>query len=1070
MQEILGGLETWTIDSSRQHYLIIGPRGIGKTCLLALIQHRVRQSGRLNRKVIPVSVAEDSYGIATVSDLLIEVVRILGEIENDQQMQEVYERLRFDDDEQRVVDLSLDALRQFQKKNQCGILLMIENLNRLLEKQIRQKPQIHLLRKIFIEEEWLLAICTSPTYLNAVTQPEEPLFEFFRVSLLAEFTYSEQEEMLRKKAKLQGNVAFNEYLDKFHSRLRALYHFTGGNPRLTAMLYDLVGNQSITNVAIELDLLLDQLTPFYQDRMKDIPEQEGKLLETMALLPEGCSPTRLAKESRLRPKIVRALLTRLERSGYVRREVRRRKQTVYIIPERFFRIWHQMNHSRAARGRIQYLLEFFAHWYATKYERSQVWKELTGQFESGLHKGDDDRIDDISEYMRFVVDVSKGGERIEREFDRLRQTTRLAARRDIDKDLSALDRKYSNEKEYFLHKGYFLAETLGWHDRAVQAFQTALNLKKNDLLASFNLAVALEKLGNTEQALAAYKRTATFLARRRGKKGVREAQQVLLQILREDSNPNMTRVAGYVLGRTGKNDLAGDLTMLLRTAEESWRRRHCATALGLMGSKAAVGTLIGVVENDPAPDVRGAAATALGRIRSEEAIQPLIALLQDRDDITSASAATALGRIGSNKAVEPLLTLLADREVTVRRSAAIALARIIGWKKSKRALERRLSLGDDDSRVFAATALGYSGSRRAIPHLIELLHDGEGYIRADAALALGFVGDMEESEILIEALSDRDPHVRANSAFALGRIGSPAAVVPLIHVLKDSNPNVRSNAALALGSLNALEAVKPLIRLLNSVNARVRESAAVALGKIPTPSTGTFLLRALCDQVHSVRTKAAIALGQLQFTEAIPELIKCLADEYNDVRASAAAALGELQSKEAVPALAFCLANDKTVLVRSSAAAALGAVGGPQAVRALLKSINDKARLVREGVVLALLRVASEHPLPQLLELRTILLGIIANRPPWNGISLGENFVKAAFKTANVDIISEVLELVQSLFRDNPLLWTPYVIALEYLRSKRDPSVLEKQHLEMREAVQLLVSVFDSDSRASEAA
>jgi DNA-binding MarR family transcriptional regulator len=249
---------------------------------------------------------------------------------------------------------------------------MVENVNRVLERQMRHKSEIHLLRKILIEEDWIMTICTSPTYLNAVTQPEQPLFEFFDVKLLAELTPEQQEQMLQKLAALEGNVAFENDLAKYRSQLRALYHFTGGNPRLTIMLYDLVANQSITDVKTELDLLLNQLTPFYQDRMKEVAEQEGKILETMALLPEGCTPTELAKEARMPGEHVRALLTRLEKAGYIRREERRRKRTIYIIPERFFRIWHQMNHSRAARGRVQYLLEFFASWYATNEEREQV--------------------------------------------------------------------------------------------------------------------------------------------------------------------------------------------------------------------------------------------------------------------------------------------------------------------------------------------------------------------------------------------------------------------------------------------------------------------------------------------------------------------------------------------------------------------------------------------------------------------------------------------------------------------------------------------------------------------------
>jgi len=383
LQEILGKLNRWQPGASRQHYLIIGPRGIGKTNLLMLIEHRIRQTPDLRRKWCPVSLSEESYSITRVTDLLIETLRILSGETGDVTIRKVYDQVRSDDNESRVMDLSLDALRRFHTSRGCGVLLMLENVNRILEQQVRSKSEIHLLRKILIEEDWLTLICTSSTYLSAVAEHEEPLFEFFQVQILSELTPDEQYLMLQKIASLKKDVESERYLKKFRSRIRALYHFTGGNPRLTIMLYDLVANQAVTDVTTELDLLLDQLTPFYQDRMKDISEQEGKLIETMALMPEGCTPTELARESRLPAKLVRAILTRLERAGYVRHEERRSKRTVYIIPERFFRIWHQMNHSRTARGRIQYLLEFFSNWYATREERDQIWNELLAKFQQG---------------------------------------------------------------------------------------------------------------------------------------------------------------------------------------------------------------------------------------------------------------------------------------------------------------------------------------------------------------------------------------------------------------------------------------------------------------------------------------------------------------------------------------------------------------------------------------------------------------------------------------------------------------------------------------------------------------
>jgi DNA-binding transcriptional ArsR family regulator len=381
LRELLERLARWQPGNSRQHDLFIGPRGIGKSHLLRLTEHRLRTDPAVRDKWVPIRLAEEFYGASRVSDLLLEALRLLSEEDVAKKLAAVYEDIRYDDDDDRVRDRCLDAFRAFHRETGRAVLLMIENLDRLLERQVRRKTEVHRLRRILMEEDWIVVFCTSPTYLNAISQPEEPFFEFFRIHSLAEMTPEEQQEMMRRLAATEQKPELDAYLKKYRSRLRALYHFTGGNPRLTVMLYDLVAHFQLDDVRSELDLLLDQLTPFYQDRMKEISEQEAKVLETMSLLPEGATPTELAREARLDAKSVRATMTRLERAGYVRREERRKKKTVYIVPERLFRIWHQMNHSRAACGRVQYLLEFFASWYATKEDRDHVWSELAAEFD-----------------------------------------------------------------------------------------------------------------------------------------------------------------------------------------------------------------------------------------------------------------------------------------------------------------------------------------------------------------------------------------------------------------------------------------------------------------------------------------------------------------------------------------------------------------------------------------------------------------------------------------------------------------------------------------------------------------
>jgi HEAT repeat protein/DNA-binding transcriptional ArsR family regulator len=704
LQEILGRLEQWRPGASRQHFLLIGPRGIGKTHVLSLVAHRISLSPRLNRLWLPLVFPEEAYRITKISDLLLQALGILCEETKDKEVTALYNQVRCDDDDVRVTDLVLDGFRKFSRQKGIGFLFLIENVNRILEQQIKDKSQVHLLRKILIEEEWIVTLCTSPTYLDAVVKEDEPLFEFFQVRFLAELSSAEQLEMLRKLAAHENNQAFRDYLQKYRSRLQALYHFTGGNPRLTIMLYDLVSYQAITDVQEELDGLLNEITPFYQGRMKDIGEQEGKIIETMALLAEGCTPTELAREARMEAKLVRAYLGRLEKAGYVRREERKEKKTVYIIPERLFRIWHQMNHSRASRGLISYLLEFFSTWYQTKEERDETWNDILGKMKAAAD-GDDERHENLSEYMNYIIAVSEGSERFEREFDMLRGVSLPKGMAVVEEELMRLDALYGTDWNYYIQKGYFYAKDLNRPDEALNAFHEASHLNPKDVIPLFNQALTLELLERKKEAKELYSKTAALILNQAGTNRIDSAEtfDALLTVLRDSQNKQAVRIASYILGNCGDHKIAESIIRILEGSSDHWRCQYCITATGFLKYQPAVPVLLKYLENSR-NNIRGSAATALGNIGSEKAVDSLIQALSDEARDVRGSAATALGNIGSEKAVDSLIMALSDKARDVRGSAASALGKI-GSEKAVDSLIKALSDEARDVRGSAGIAL-----------------------------------------------------------------------------------------------------------------------------------------------------------------------------------------------------------------------------------------------------------------------------------------------------------------------------------------------------------------------------
>jgi len=109
-----------------------------------------------------------------------------------------------------------------------------------------------------------------------------------------------------------------QQFDTLKPRLLAMHTLTGGNPRLIMMLYELIAQDNLNDIITRFHQLLDKITPFYQDRIKDLAAQERALLETIVLMrTELRTPVNIAKKFRKSRKQTSVLLKRMTEAGYL---------------------------------------------------------------------------------------------------------------------------------------------------------------------------------------------------------------------------------------------------------------------------------------------------------------------------------------------------------------------------------------------------------------------------------------------------------------------------------------------------------------------------------------------------------------------------------------------------------------------------------------------------------------------------------------------------------------------------------------------------------------------------------
>ena len=236
-------------------------------------------------------------------------------------------------------------------------------------------------------------------------------------------------EVIRLNLEWEGHQVILMNFEDLRPRLRALYQMTGGNPRLTVMLYEMIANESVTKVQDQFHLLLDRITPFYQGRLNDLAPGQRALLECLASMrDQEKTPAAIAAQMRMSQQETSSLLKRLTDAHYLRasEHPQDKRSRLYTIREGFFDIWLAMNLSRGARKRLPFLLEFFELFYPSVEDREEKRLQLR---ETLIEEGSID----AKTALDYLSEVGEKGEKAAAKFD----MARISARRgDADQMIS----------------------------------------------------------------------------------------------------------------------------------------------------------------------------------------------------------------------------------------------------------------------------------------------------------------------------------------------------------------------------------------------------------------------------------------------------------------------------------------------------------------------------------------------------------------------------------------------------------------------------------------------------------
>ncbi|WP_341734080.1 tetratricopeptide repeat protein, partial [Microcoleus sp. EPA2] len=357
-----------TLTDNKHYPLLIGPRGIGKTHLVSLIYHRVAKMEDLQDKLLIAWLREEEYGIASFLDLLIAILRAIGKEYSAEYQTELHDAVEglYELSPEDAESVAAQLLRDFVGKR--VLLLIVENLDDVFGGlgDIGQKE----FRAYIQNNSFFTILATSQSLFDGIESRDKPFYGFFYPHNLNELSLDDAVNLLNQIASLEGKTELADFIQNStgRNRIKVVHFLSGGSPRIYMVFSDFLVNRESLNGLVEAFMaMLDDLTPYYQDRMKYISNQQRKIVDFLADLRRAAPVKEIAKRCFISQQTASSQLKDLRQKGYVKTEEIGR-ESWYELREPLMRFCLEVKKQR--NEPIRLFVDFLRVWY-TKAELQQ---------------------------------------------------------------------------------------------------------------------------------------------------------------------------------------------------------------------------------------------------------------------------------------------------------------------------------------------------------------------------------------------------------------------------------------------------------------------------------------------------------------------------------------------------------------------------------------------------------------------------------------------------------------------------------------------------------------------------
>lgn len=385
LQDAVERIRESALSPHKHHQLFVGPRGSGKTHVVTLIVSRLSQDKELADNLRIAWLNEDET-CTTLLEFLIKIQLALQKRYPDEYRADALAAAYDMKAEDAFGFVSSHLLKNLGART---LLIVAENLDSVFEELGNDGQQRF---RAFIQENPKLSIvATAQRLVEDLSKRTSPFFGFFQTEHLKPLNVQEATELLQNIARLQGKDELVAFLSTCRgvSRVRALHHLSGGNHRIYIVLSQFITRDSIEALVEPFMKMVDELTPYYQERVRWLPPLQRKIVEYLCTR-EGTVPVKeIAKRLFATPQTVSSQLQDLREKGYVAANQRGR-ESLYEVSEPLMRICVEVKEIQPHQP-LRLLVDFLRVWYDDRELKHRLGKiaptsEACAYLESAIQK------------------------------------------------------------------------------------------------------------------------------------------------------------------------------------------------------------------------------------------------------------------------------------------------------------------------------------------------------------------------------------------------------------------------------------------------------------------------------------------------------------------------------------------------------------------------------------------------------------------------------------------------------------------------------------------------------------